>query len=189
MPQDIIIPGYETSIGNKLLAAVDHYGPTSYVLGTGQAYPATSINRGGFDWVDAADFTFDGAFQVNVQYPAAAIGNGTPSVNLRYYYVAGTVNGVTGSGGTGMTPGTYALAFSGGGGSGAAGTITVLTATTFTIALTNAGVGYTSAPTVTAATGGTPPTLTATVATASGTEVANGSNLSTKAIRLLMLAY
>ena len=83
-------------------------------------------------------------------------------------FSAGGVSGVTGTGGTGMTVGTYALSFSGGGGSGAAGTLTVLTATTFSVALTAAGDGYTLAPAVTAATGGTPPTLTATVTPISG---------------------
>lgn len=92
------------------------------------------------------------------------------------------VTGVTGTGGTGMTVGTYALAFSGGGGSGAAGTLTVLTATTFSVVLTASGQGYTSAPTVTAATGGTPPTLTATVA-ASGGLVAAATNLSAELIQ------
>jgi hypothetical protein len=82
--------------------------------------------------------------------------------------VTGQVSGVTGTGGTGMTPGTYSLSFSGGGGgSGAAGLIDVLTATTYVISVSNPGTGYTSAPTVTAATGGTPPALTATIASAS----------------------
>ncbi len=92
------------------------------------------------------------------------------------------VTGVTGTGGTGMTVGTYALSFSGGGGSGAAGTLTVLTATTFSIAITNTGQGYTSAPTVSAATGGTPPTLTATVAP-SGGQVPASTNLSAELVQ------
>lgn len=76
------------------------------------------------------------------------------------------VASVTGSGGTGMTPGTYALVFTGGGGTGAAGTITVLTATTFSDpVITNGGTGYTSPPAVTAATGGTPPTLLSVLST------------------------
>ena len=87
------------------------------------------------------------------------------------------VASVTGTGGTGMTVGTVALAFSGGGGTGAAGTLTVLTATTFSVTITNPGSGYTSAPTVTAATGGTPPTLTATLS-APYEEVPTGANLS-----------
>jgi hypothetical protein len=77
------------------------------------------------------------------------------------------VANVTGSGGSGMTPGTYALSFSGGSPTTpATGTITVLTATTYTIAVTSGGVGYHSAPSVTAATGGTPPALIAILTTA-----------------------
>lgn len=82
-----------------------------------------------------------------------------PSVTVN----PGIVTGVTGSGGSGMTPGTYPLVFSGGGGTGAAGTIQVTSSTIVNITVTNGGNGYTSLPTVTAATGGTPPTLTATV--------------------------
>lgn len=92
------------------------------------------------------------------------------------------VTGVTGTGGTGMTVGTVALSFSGGGGSGAAGTLTVLTATTFSIAITSTGSGYTSAPTVTAATGGTPPTLTATIAPSGGL-VPAGTDLSAEQVQ------
>lgn len=77
------------------------------------------------------------------------------------------VANVTGSGGTGMTPGTYPLVFAGGSPTTpATGTITVLTATTFTIALSSGGKGYHSVPTVTAATGGTPPALLAILTTA-----------------------
>src|SRR5882762_6272232 len=75
------------------------------------------------------------------------------------------VASVTGSGGTGMAPGTYPLVFSGGGGTGAAGTITVTSPTTFTTTVTNGGTGYTSHPGVTAATGGTPPTLVSILST------------------------
>jgi hypothetical protein len=76
------------------------------------------------------------------------------------------VASVTGSGGSGMTPGTYPLVFTGGSPTvPATGTITVLTATTYTIALTNDGTGYTSPPSVTAATGGTPPSFDVTMST------------------------
>ncbi len=78
--------------------------------------------------------------------------------------LTGMIASVSATGGSGMTPGTYSLSFSGGGGSGAAGTITVLSATTYsTPQITSAGSGYASAPAVSAATGGTPPTLTASV--------------------------
>jgi hypothetical protein len=99
-----------------------------------------------------------------------------PSIDLPR---KGTVNvsegvtAVTGTGGTGMTPGTYPLVFAGGTGSGAAGTITVLTATTFQTVITNPG-SYTVAPTVTAATGGTPPTLTAAIDVTGRVQYASG---------------
>jgi hypothetical protein len=81
------------------------------------------------------------------------------------------VTSVSGSGGSGMTVGTYPLSFSGGGGSGASGTIAVTNATTYVVLLRVGGAGYTSPPTVTAATGGTPPTFTAAI----GTSCAGGT--------------
>jgi hypothetical protein len=76
-----------------------------------------------------------------------------------------SLTGVTGTGGTGMTPGTYPLVFAGGSPTvSAAGTLTVVNATSFTISISAIGQGYVSIPTVTAATGGTPPVLTASVA-------------------------
>ncbi len=74
------------------------------------------------------------------------------------------LTGIAGTGGTGMTVGTYPLVFTGGGGTGAAGTLTVLTPLTFSVTLTSFGSGYVTAPAVSAATGGTPPVLTASVA-------------------------
>jgi len=58
--------------------------------------------------------------------------------------------------GTGYTPGTQALIFTGGGGSGAAGTIVIDGGGLVTLGaaiITNPGSGYTSAPVVTVATG------------------------------------
>jgi hypothetical protein len=87
---------------------------------------------------------------------------------------AGTVNvtggvvnvvALTGTG-SGMTPGVYPLVFSGGGGgSGATGIITVLDSVHSIMTVTNPGRGYTSTPTVTAVTGGIPPTMTAIMGT------------------------
>lgn len=73
----------------------------------------------------------------------------------------GGVSIVTGTGGSGMTPGTYPLVFSGGGGTGAAGVLVVTSATSYVPSMTAEGSGYTSAPTVSVTTGGTSPTLTA----------------------------
>lgn len=64
--------------------------------------------------------------------------------------------------GSGQTPGTYQVAGSGGGGTGAIISITVLTATTVAApVLVAKGSGYTSAPTFTVPSGGTPATVQA----------------------------
>lgn len=70
-----------------------------------------------------------------------------------YIYLSSKIDDVTaGAGAAGCTAGTYALQFVGGGGTGAAGTFVMDDATTVgTIAVTAAGTGYTSAPTVVAA--------------------------------------
>lgn len=58
------------------------------------------------------------------------------------------------SGGTGYTPGTYALGISGGGGSGIVATYTVTGTAVTSIDVTNFGTGYTSAPTISFPSGG-----------------------------------
>ena len=94
------------------------------------------------------------------------------------------------------------MTFAGGNGNGAAGYITVTGATTCTITVTNAGTGYTSAPTATvsnAITGGTAPTLTVSVGSSAAVaatslgpaaeqEVANGTVLSAELIQFAALA-
>jgi hypothetical protein len=52
------------------------------------------------------------------------------------------------AGGSGGTNGTFALTFSGGGGTGAAGTFLVIAGALESIAITNPGTGYTTAPTL-----------------------------------------
>ena len=93
------------------------------------------------------------------------------------------------------------MTFAGGNGTGAAGYITVTGATTCTITVTNAGTGYTSAPTATVSntiTGGTAPTLTVSVGStaavaatglgpAAEQEVGNGTNLSAELIQFMAL--
>lgn len=187
MANDIVLAGFETTVGDKLMTVVDHFGPTSYTLGTGQSYTINNLNRGGFYWVDAADFSFDGAYAVSVQYPTSAVGIAPGNVILRWYYVSGTVSGVTiATPGTGQTNGTYVINSTGGGGTGAQVTVVIAGGLVTSAVVTNAGVGYTSAPTFTVpTTAGTTGTLTATAATASGVEVATATNLSTKAIRLI----
>lgn len=187
---DTIIDRFPVGAGK--LVPVDHTGPVSYTTGgetLGAVNSITGLAAVGLGTLDAVLPT---AISVSGNYSVAAQPSGTGSrktFKLKWSTIAYTqgVTLVTGSGGTGMTVGTYALSFTntGTGGSGAAGTITVLTATTYTITVTNPGSGYTSAPTVTASTGGTPPTLTATIGSVSGGEVSSGTNLSSETVRLV----
>lgn len=170
----------------------DHFGPSSYPTG---GEPLSQSQFGGPNPFGLANYKFisgglsnSGNYRVDTLY--GGIGDRT-KVFLKWSYASPSVmgvDGVTGTGGSGMTPGTYALAFAGGGGgSGAAGTITVTAGAITAITITNPGTGYISVPTVTAATGGTPPTLTATVGSMIGSEVQAGTNLSAESIRLLVL--
>lgn len=84
---DKILPGYEESVGAKLFAIVDHYGPSSYVNGTGEVYPASNLQRGGFDAVEGS-VSFSGTYEALVFYGSTNIGNGVPSVTLRWYVVS-----------------------------------------------------------------------------------------------------
>lgn len=85
--------------------------------------------------------------------------------------------------GTGMTSGTYPIAFAGGTGSGAAGTVTVSATAVTAVNITSPG-SYTVAPTATigGTPGGTPATLTVNMSTA-GQEVGTGANLSAENIQ------
>ena len=184
------VAGTEPWSGRTKAWIGDHTGPVSYT--TGGESLTQSIYGGPNIFGLAGFYKVEGgvANSGNLNCVALTGGSGVRStVKLLWAYTnynGPSIATVTGTGGTGMTPGTYPLAFSGGGGTGAAGTITVTSATTYTIAITNVGSGYTSAPTVTAATGGTPPTLTATTSTV-GLQVAAGTNLSSESIRLVVL--
>lgn len=192
MAQDKNLPGYPQSIGAKIQVIADHYGPSSYNVTTGDIYTAIgNQNQSGFDKVSAGA-SLSGVYSVTSRYPAGTgVGVGTTSVV--FFWSFGTTGSVTvaqNAAGTGMTTGTVVpIVFSGGGGTGAAGTVTVLSATTISIAITNPGSGYTSAPTaVISATGGTPATLTVTLTTA-GQAVTAGTNLSAEVVRIEAIMY
>lgn len=150
--------------------AVSNPSPESIAGTNAQFAPAETVNASDF----ATKITFN-AIQYEYNAPQLrTTGTVGPGVTTDYVIPHefgftipdGTnVGSVTGTGGTGMTPGTYALVFTGGGGTGAAGTITVTSPTAFTTTITNGGTGYTAPPSVTAATGGTPPTLDAVLST------------------------
>jgi hypothetical protein len=146
-----------TAISNAILGAQGNNGYGVTYFDAGHTYLFTPL-------------TFDSLIGITLKG-----GNGGDEMNLAPGASAGAavlsctassskvVTSVTSSGGSGMTPGTYPLAFSGGAGTGAAGSITVGASTVTGINITSQGTGYTSAPTVTTATGGTAPTLTATI--------------------------
>ena len=181
--------GVDPVSGRSKWTFLDHYGPTSYVAG---GEPLSQSVYGGPNPFGLSGYTYvsggltnSGNYRVDTLY--GGVGNRT-KVFLKWSFGGNQqgVNSVTSSGGSGMTAGTYPLVFTntGTGGSGAAGTITVSTSAVLSITITSPGSGYFAAPTVAAVTGGTPPTLTATVGSAEGGEVPAGTNLSAETIRI-----
>lgn len=62
---DFILPGYETTIGNKKYAILDHTGPSSYVNPGGETMKGFGLNWGGFDNVNIGNSlsgTYSGKF-------------------------------------------------------------------------------------------------------------------------------
>lgn len=100
----------------------------------------------------------------------------TPAAQQTYANTIGTAYGtqsrglatLTGNPGSGYTDGTHPLVFAGGAGTGAAGTVTVVGGVITARTITNKGINYTSAPTVTfpAAGAGTGGTVVATISAA-----------------------
>lgn len=145
--------------------------------GFANTYTGYQTNAGGLTIGDAIDFDDQGAnlssylpngqlfqgryrrIQVAAGATAADVGRGkacylTPGVAL--------FGAIVLTQGSGQTPGTYNIAGSGGGGTGAILQVVVLTATTVgTPTVIAKGSGYTSAPTFTVPSGGTPATVQA----------------------------
>jgi hypothetical protein len=86
MASDTPIAGYPTKVANKNYQVIDHVGPTSYPTG-GEAYPASNLNFGGFDSVDAGT-DFSGTYQVRTIYNNNPIGSATPSVLLQWFVIS-----------------------------------------------------------------------------------------------------
>ena len=174
-------------MGGRELWEVWGAGPTSYnqttgdvILGPGQgehmSAPSGSV------------ITLSGNFELKPQ--PLAINTLRPGWVFNW-----TFNNLNGTGvakivqnaaGTGMTPGTYPLAFSGGTGTAAVGTVTVTATTVTAVTITNPGM-YSVAPTsvtIGGTPGGTPATLTLTASTP-GLEVPNGTNLSGETVQFM----
>lgn len=173
-----LIPGYPDLIGRRFAWVGYGNGPASYVLGGDPSQLSPSHTY--IDTITSDVLSISGNYTV---IPAQSSSGVRPTWKLKWVYAGGQlgVDGVSSSGGSGMTAGTYALTFSTG---NATGTITVSTSAVTAINITSSGSGYLSVPTVSAATGGTPPTLTATIGIANGIEVPAGTNLSAETIQL-----
>jgi hypothetical protein len=83
--------------------------------------------------------------------------------------------------GSGQTVGTYQIASTGGGGTGAIIQVVVASATSITASVVSGGYGYTSVPTFTLATGGTPGTVVAQLN--STPNIVTSADVATNAVR------
>lgn len=172
------LEGYPDYVGKRFIFCGNGSGPASYAA-TGDPVVLSRYNN-------YIDIIFD-VLSTSGAYAITALASGIgarQTWSLLWSGVLGTVASVAqNAAGTGQTPGTYIVNATGGGGAGAQISVTVLTATTIaTPVVLNAGVGYTSAPTFTLASGGTPATLTATLTVAG--PVAPATNLSGQTVQI-----
>jgi hypothetical protein len=140
-------------------------------LRTGQPFAAGGLNLG--DYFDVTNMEAAGATDTangtlyEGRYRFVQVDSGATSGNVATGLVGYVTAGKTVAGvvvltqGSGQTPGTYLVSATGGGGTGAIIQVVVLTATSITATVVNPGFGYTSVPTFTLATGGTPGTVAA----------------------------
>ena len=165
-------------------------GPSSYSQANGD--PVYNPGAGEYITFPMSATSLSGNYTVTFDPASAGYGivrAGAPSPSqsgwtARWFF--NNINGTFGVGkvaqnaaGTGMTPGTYPITFSGGTDTVAAtGTVTVSATAVTAVSITNPGI-YTVLPTATigGTPGGTPATLTVT-ASAPYQEVPTGSNLS-----------
>jgi hypothetical protein len=133
-------------------------GGTGYVAANTQI----TISGGGGSGASITPIVGSGAITSLVISNAGADYLTTPTITI--------TSGITGTtsivGGSGYTNGTFPLIVTGGGGSGCTGTFNVSSGGVANITITNAGTGYTSAPTLSFTNaGGTGASATATLGT------------------------
>ena len=150
---------------------------TNLVGGTGYGSTTTqiTITGGGGSGTVLTPTVNLGAISALTITNAGSGYSSTPTITI--------TSGITGStnlvAGSGYTNGTYDLIVSGGGGSGCAGTFTITGGVLASISITNAGTGYTSAPTFNfSSAGGTGASATATLGTGASVSAVIGTGAS-----------
>ena len=138
---------------------------------TGQPEYGGGLNVGDYsdytsDQAKTASYTTNGILYSG-RYRFVQVDSGATAANVKvgtvgYMRAGSTVKTVVVlTQGTGQTPGTYLIGSTGGGGTGAVIQVVVSSATAITATVVSGGSGYTSVPTFTLATGGTPGTVVA----------------------------
>lgn len=178
--------GYPDYVGKRFIWCGSGVGPVSYVPTTGDLISFPRYQN----YIDLV--TSNSVMSVSGLYLVRAQPSGVgsrQSWSLRWFYVGGAGSeGVDGiiiaTAGSGQTNGVSTVTATGGGGSGATVQITIAGGLITAVKLLNPGTGYTSVPTFTVAQGGTPGTLTATIGSFAGEEVASGVNLSGESVQI-----
>lgn len=127
--------------------------------GTSQVIGITTVNTGA-----TLDLNGQSGIVEGLAINGTGVGNAGALINsnvgstavIDTGVAAMTAAGAGGVSGSGYTDGIYALTITGGGGTGATALATVSSGTVIAVQVTNAGTGYTSAPTVTLNGAGTP---------------------------------
>lgn len=138
---------------------------------TGQPEYGGGLNVGDYsdytsDQARIASYTTNGILYSG-RYRFVQVDSGATAANVKvgtvgYMRAGSTVKTVVVlTQGSGQTPGTYLIGSTGGGGTGAVIQVVVSSATAITATVVSGGSGYTSVPTFTLATGGTPGTVAA----------------------------
>lgn len=174
------VPGYTDIIGKHGIWIGDHTGPLSYLTG-GETVLPQYFGLRSIDYLNTVGLSLSGNYFVYGQMPSTG---SRLSAMLRWFYSGVGSQGIDGifiaTAGSGQTNGTFTVAANSG-----TGTIQVVIAggAITSVRVLNPG-SYSAPPTFTIAEGGTPGTVTATIGSPAGIEVAPGTNLSAETVRL-----
>jgi hypothetical protein len=161
---------------------------------TGQTEYGGGLNVGDYsdytsDQAKTASYTTNGILYSG-RYRFVQVDSGATAANVKvgtvgYMRAGSTVKTVVVlTQGSGQTPGTYLIGSTGGGGTGAVIQVVVSSATAITATVVSGGSGYTSVPTFTLATGGTPGSVVAQLDTSMN--VVTSADIATGFVRLVV---